>query len=1077
MKKKLTFSRKKRFSVCRNIYLLLLILFMTQLQRANGNENTTLQDGKKVITGVVTDGTTGEVLTGVSILIKGTNTGAVTDIDGKFTISAEATDVLVFNLVGYLSEEVTVGDQTTMNVTLSPDLIGLNEVVVVGYGVQQKKLVTGATVQVKNEDITKNNVTRLESSLQGITPGMIIVQQSGQPGSDFNINIRGLGSVNGSNPLVLIDGVPSNINAVNPNDVATVDVLKDAASAAIYGSRAADGVILITTKKGKAGEAKVNYDFHYGISNPIRQVSMLNASEYAMLQNEAFENTNNNANLNPPFRQGQIDSLGVGTNWQEEATNHNAPLQSHYLGITQGNDKSNYLLSLSYDKQEGIFDYDNKSLYERIGFSFNSVHKLKKYLTMGENFNYSHRNQNGLGVTDIYNNFMRNLLLAEPIMKAYDPSYPDGFGRSDLPSKPVDMANPLGLMYYQYNEKKHRDDIIGDIYAEIQIIQGLKFKSDFGGTFAFQNNTTANDSFTLAPQVFNPIPNYEQYMSRDFSCNWDNILSYDKDFGKNNFTFLIGTNLERYTIYNVDPKMYGYLANPNLEPALTNVVSLLPSVPGDTIEVKGDFGPTDSRESVFGRINYNYNEKYLLMASLRRDGSSRFGSGYRYGYFPAVSAGWVITNESFMSNTSWLDFLKIRASWGENGKEPNLPYRALATVSSTYRSYPIGNALLVGTSPDKLPNRNLKWESSIQTDFGFDAKFLRVFSVNFDYYKKTSGDWIVPTTVPGITGIQGISSVQPYFNGGNIVNKGVELQLGYFKNLGDLSISVQANGAYNKQEVTDVPGGVIQGASSVLTNGSASFYRVEDGYPLGYFYGYKTDGLFQSQEDVDNYVNSEGVPLQRGAKPGDVKRVDVNNDGVIDSDDRTKIGDPNPHYTYGVNINLNYKGLDFSMNLYGQGGNQIFKGYRDVGRSYVNSPAEDLDRWHWVDNNNNGIVDPGEGIGNTIPRVTGGKDANNNWRFISDLYIKPGGFMRVKSINLGYDLKTLFKKLPVEKLRIYVSATNILTFTKYDGLDPEVGYGSFYNSDGILTDPYASHIDLGFYPTPRTYLAGINVTL
>lgn len=1077
MKKNLTIDliKERLIHISLPGFMIVLLFCFQMVSAAEGSDAS--QPAKRTITGTITDATTKEPLPGVNIRIKGTSTGGITDLNGKFSIEASDKDVLEISYIGYLTQNITVGSQTEINVSLSPDIIGLDEVVKIGYGVQQKKLLTGATVQVKNEEITKNNVPRLESSLQGITPGMVIVQKSGQPGSDYNINIRGLGSVNGSQPLVLVDGVPSNIDAVNPNDVATVDVLKDAASAAIYGSRAADGVILITTKKGKAGEAKVNYDFHYGVSNPIRLADMLNAKQYAMLQNEAFNNTNTRVNATAPFRQGQIDSMGAGTNWQKAALLHNAPIQSHYLGITQGTEKSSYLLSLSYDRQDGIFDYENKSMYERIGFSLNSVHKLKKYLTMGENLNYSHRNQNGLGVTNIYDNFIRNLLLADPTMPVHDTAYADGFGRSHLPSKPVDMANPLGLMHYQYNEKQHRDDLVGDIYAEIQIVKGLKFRSDFGGTFAFQNNTTANDTFNLAPQVLNPIPNYEQYMSRDFSYNWDNILSYDKNIGKHNFTFLVGTNLERYTIYNVDPKMYGYLSNPNLEPALTNVVSLMPSVPNDTIEVKGDFGPTDSRESVFGRINYNYNEKYLLMVSLRRDGSSRFGAGYRYGYFPAVSAGWVITNESFMSNATWLNFFKIRGSWGKNGKEPNLPFRALATVSSANRTYAFGNSLYVGTSPDKLPNRNLKWESSIQTDFGFDARILNVFSINFDYYKKTSGDWIVPVTVPGITGIEGISTINPYQNGGNIVNKGEELQVGYYKNLGDLHITIQANFAHNTNKVTDVPGGVILGQTSVLTNGSASFYRVEDGYPIGYFYGYKTDGLFQTQAEVDNYVNSKGDKLQPSAKPGDVKRVDLNGDGVIDENDKTKIGDPNPHYTYGLNINLAYKGIDLSVNLYGSGGNQIFQGYRDVGRSYVNSPAEDLNRWHWVDKNNNGIVDPGEGIGNTIPRVTAGKDANLNWRTISDLYIKPGGYMRVKSVNLGYDLKTLIRKLPVDKLRIYVSATNLLTFTKYDGLDPEVGYGSFYNSNGVLTDPYASHIDLGFYPTPRTYLVGVNVTL
>jgi hypothetical protein len=428
-----------------------------------------------------------------------------------------------------------------------------------------------------------------------------------------------------------------------------------------------------------------------------------------------------------------------------------------------------------------------------------------------------------------------------------------------------------------------------------------------------------------------------------------------------------------------------------------------------------------------------------------------------------------------METNSWLNFLKIRGSWGKNGKEPNVAGRFLATVGSNNRGYSFGNGRFVGVSPDIQPTPGLKWESSKQMDLGFDSRFLKNFSFNFDWYKKTSGDWIVPVTVAAISGQAGISTINPYANGGDIINTGVEFQLGYVKKVGDLSFNIQTNLAYNKNKVTSVPNELIQGSASVLYNGSEEFYRVQEGFPIGYFWGYKTDGLFQTQNEIDNYVNADGNPIQNKANPGDVKFVDVNGDGVINPDDKVKLGDPHPKYVYGANFDVAYKGLDLSINISGQAGNQVVKSYQDWTRSFFNSTTEALDRWHWVDNNNNEVVDAGEGIGNKIPRLTGGTDGNQNWRKFSDLYVYDAGFLRVKSINLGYDFKVLFMNLPVQKLRLYVSATNLLTITKYNGLDPEVGYGSYYDSSG-LRDAYASGVDLGFYPTPRTYMFGLNVT-
>ncbi len=1074
MKKMLTIFKTRHLPLCRQMTLILGILLFLQWPQIYSNNHVVLQDEIKQVTGIVIDANTGEPLPGVSVQVKGKTTGTVTDIYGKYSLSISPKDILVFSYVGYLNAEVEVGAQTEINLKLSPDIIGLEEVVVLGYGVQKKKLVTGATVQVKNEDLLKNNVTRLESSLQGLTPGLVIVKKSGQPGSDYNINIRGLGSVNGSTPLVLVDGVPGDLNLINPSDVETVDVLKDAASAAIYGARGADGVILVTTKKGKSGAPQLSYDFYYGISNAPKKVEMLNAQEYAMIMNEQYRNVYPTG-TKIPFSQASIDSINnlghTGTDWQEEAYRKNAPTQSHYLGLTGGNENSSYSISLSYLSEDGIFDYKNKSNYERLGFRINSDHKVNKYIRIGENLTYAHRKRRGLGVGNIYDNFLRTLLSASPLIDAFDPNEPDGFGRSHFYEE---QLNPIAVMNYYYNSINKYDDLIGDVYIELELIKGLKFKTDFGGSIFFEHTSSATDTFKITSQNYNTIPDYRQYMERRFSYNWDNILSYEKTLGKHNLLAMVAMNVQdNWRFYeNIDAN--AFLIHPNLEPVISNIF-LQADVVGDTVYVSGDYGKTDSRYSYLGRLSYNYDEKYLLTLSYRRDGSSRFGKNYRFGNFYSVSAGWVITRENFFETPEWLDFMKLRFSWGQNGKEPNMAGRALATVGSSQRSYSFGNGWETGISPDVMPNPNLKWEASEQINIGFDARFLGSLSFTFDWYKKTSKDWIVPTTVAGISGIAGISNVNPYINGGNVKNKGVEFELGYIKNIGKVRLDLRGNMAYNKNEVTDVPGKIIHGSTSVIYNGSDEFYRVQEGYPIGYFWGYKTDGLFQSMEEVNSYVNSAGRLLQPAASPGDVKRVDRNGDGVLNDDDKTMIGDPNPDFIYGLSINASAKGFDFSVNFQGVAGNQVVMCYRDESRTYYNYTADILDRWQWVDKNQNGIIEAGEGTSSTMPRVTGGTDKNQNWRRFSDLYVHDAGFLKIKSINLGYDFTTLTKKLPFKQFRVYLAATNLVTFTKYKGLDPEVGYGSYYDSSGRLVDAYASGVDLGFYPSARTYLIGLNV--
>jgi TonB-dependent starch-binding outer membrane protein SusC len=1019
------------YKLYRNTIVSLIFLLMGIITHAQTQVGGTVKDRS------------GTALPGVNVLVKGTSNGTSTDADGRFSLNASSDDVLVFSFIGYTAQEITVGSRTTFDVVLEDDITTLQEIVVVGYGVQDKKVVTAATVTVKADDLMKTNSLRLEQALQGQTPGVQVTNTSGQPGEALRVLIRGAGTINDANPLYIVDNVPTNdISYLNPNAIERVDVLKDAASAAIYGARAANGVVLITTKKGTPGKTTIAYDGYYGVQNPYKKLDLLNGREYAVIMNEVEVNSGGA----PVYSPEEIEAFGKGTDWLDEAFNYDAPMQNHSLLLTGGGERSTYSTGLTYFKQDGIVGGgESKSSYDRVTFTINSDHKAyKDVIRIGENLTYTHARRRGVRVGNLYYNSMRSFMNAPPIYPVYND---DGtFGSSPF----ADDTNPLAILYYQNFNKSFTDKVVGDVYTEIMPIKGLTFRSDFGISLSFDGYHAFNPEYDVSNTFYNNNPSTTQNLSKFLMWNWDNTIRYNTTLNNaHNIEVLLGTTAQKHSGFYVNASLNGTLFND-----LDFNHNILDNTTVDTVatNVGGGGGTYYALASYFGRINYNFNEKYLFSAILRRDASSNFGPNNKWGLFPSVSAGWVLTEERFLDGTaSVLNFLKLRASWGQNGNDRIGSFNYMATITSLYRDYYLGSGEVkyIGSSPNQIANPDLKWETSEQLDIGFEATILENISLTFDYYKKTTKDWLLRPPVPDLVG-----TGAPYVNGGDITNTGFEGSVGYRRNIGDLSFSATANMAYNKNRVTSIANTeqIIHGLPNQLYQGMTEMYRAEVGYPVGYFYGLKVAGIFQNEAEVQNYTKDEQV-IQPNAVPGDVKFVDVNNDGVIDGNDRTMIGSPIPKVTYGLNLNVNYKAFDLSIYTYGVTGNDIAFGNRSYERFYSNYTTDILNRWH------------GEGTSNSQPRVTKNDEANGNHQF-SELFLQSGAFFRVKSLNLGYDFSNLLDKKPFTQLRLYVAANNLFTITKYRGVDPEVGYGPEGWSQGV---------DVGYYPQPRTYMVGLNV--
>lgn len=1016
---------------------------------------TAMAQTNQKITGTVVAAKDGEPLIGVNVLQKGTTNGVVTDVDGNFTLSLPIPCELTVTYVGYKGETVKVtSPNTPLHIELKEDNELLDEVVVVGYGVQKKKLVTGATVQVKGDNIAKLNTVNALGALQSQTPGVNITQSSGMPGEGFKVTIRGLGTTGSATPLYIIDGVTGgDINNLNPSDIESIDVLKDAASAAIYGSRAANGVILVTTKQGRTGKPEIAYDGYYGVQNGYRMPDLLNAQEFAMIMSEARMMDGlpdyDYASLVPDW-EAVKNGTWKGTNWLDEARNKNATIQNHALNITGGTEQSVYSIGLSYTSQEGILGAPAEPTYTRYTARVNSEHTLYRrgkmdIIRVGENITYSYSERTGISIGDIWSNDIRNMLHANPFLPNKDAN---GDYHYAIPWE-IREANPIGQMYYSSGQNLSKSHALqGNLFVTVQPLEGLKLKSNFGYTFSADTYRSFTPVYKLASSTFNDNNSVSQNMSMGGSLLWENTITYDFKLDNHNIGVLLGQSIEKDGLgdsmsgSNINSIFsdfkHAYLDN---TPAITNRTTLHGSPWGRS-----------ALASFFGRVNYDYAGRYMATAVIRADGSSKFARGKRWGYFPSVSAGWVISEEAFMEQTrSWMDFLKIRASWGQNGNQDIPDFQYLSTIAFSGADYTFGpdkSVVASGAYPDILANKDVTWETSEQIDFGLDARFLdNRLGLNFDYYIKNTKDWLVAAPV-----LDSYGTGAPYINGGDVRNKGFEVSLNWNDHIADFQYSATVNLAYNKNEVTRIANseGIIHGDDNVLSNQTTEMYRAQVGYPIGYFYGYKTAGIFQSEEEIANY---KGAKLD-GARPGDVIWVDRDRNGVIDDGDQGMLGDPHPDYNLGLSLSASYKGFDISMTMNGAFGGQIMKSYRSyVDYARQNYTSDIFGRWH------------GEGTSNKLPRLTSG--THSNWQFNSDLMMEDGDYLRMQNLTVGYDFKKLFKNLPLKQLRLYVAAQNLFTITGYSGMDPEIGYGGYQN--------WVSGIDLGFYPSPRTYMVGANI--
>ncbi|MCH5222836.1 MAG: TonB-dependent receptor [Muribaculaceae bacterium] len=1023
------------------------------------------------VTGTVTSAEDGEPLIGVTILIKGTSTGCTTDFDGNYSIKAQKGQTLVYSYVGYNTREIKV-DRERIDVALLENDAVLDEVVVVGYGTQKKKLLTGATSQVKGDDIARLNTTSPLQALQGQMPGVSITSTSGQPGSGMKVQIRGLGTIGNSSPLYLIDGVGGDISTLNPNDIESIDVLKDAASAAIYGAQAANGVVLITTRSGKEGKAKVNYDGYFGWQTVPRYTKMLNSQEYMMIQDEQQVNSGLS-----PYDWSSMSSIWrtnpetgetgvIDTDWVKAMFKTPAIMQSHTIGVTGGSANSTYALSLGYLNQEGIAGGKDVSNYSRYNFRINSDHKLfNGILSVGEQVSFVYVKSTGIGVGNQYNNTLRGAFGTSPLAPIYNEA--GEFNNTTGSDWYQYDGNPYGAMMVNTNNQSKNVNFNGNVYAQLEPIKNLRIRTVFGAVYSTSEYRSFTPIYSFSPYSYSDYTQVNQNMNHGLGMTWTNTISYDWSIKEHDFNALIGMEAYRYSgTYlgggqgylkeGFDSWRYAYLSN--------GTGSTLGE---DNVYISGS--PNDESRSVsyFARLGWNWKEKYMINFTIRDDGSSRFAKGHRFGVFPSVSAGWNISSENFMeSSHTWLDFLKLRVSWGRVGNQNINNYQFLAPIKVSNTHYFFGpywdangniNAGYSGdlstnwgAYPNRLSNLGLTWETSEQTNIGLDARlFSNRLAITLEYYWKNTKDWLVQAPIPATSGAEA-----PFINGGSVKNRGFEFNVNWNDVIGrDFSYSIGVNGGLNRNRVGAIPteDGMIHGATNQLYDNSQEFYRAQEGHPIGYFWGYKAIGIFQNQKQINDWIAAGNGVLQDSPQPGDVIYWDVNHDGMIDESDKIDLGNGIPKFTYGININLYWKNFDLGVVGTGATGMKIVQSYRNWTNQQANYTTEILSRW------------TGEGTSNKIPRVT---NQNINWQF-SSLYLHDGDYFRISDLTIGYNFAPLINRPWCSNLRLYFQIQNLYTFTKYNGMDPEIGYG---------TSDWVSGVDLGFYPRSRNFLFGVNLS-
>lgn len=1001
------------------------------------------------VSGVVYD--PGDVtVPGANVFIKGdTSRGTTTDVDGNFSINAPVGSTLIFSFIGYDDFEYQVtGPASNLVIKFSEGANSLDELVVVGYGVQKKSVMTSAVSRVTGDDLDEGHPTSLQNALKGKLSGISVISNSGQPGAGSMVRIRGISTINDSNPLYIVDGMPSEngIDYINPTDIESVEVLKDAASAAIYGARGANGVVLVTTKDGAKGPATVDYEFTYGIQNPAHEVDLLGAEDYVMLINEMYANSGKD----PYF----TSTPAYDTDWQDVLQNDNAPIINHKASVSGGNDNSNYYVSFGYLNQEGIYAKDYSD-FERYNFraKYNNTildrddRDWLNRIKIGTNFSYAQSKTKGTTVTNSEGGgLMASLNMLPPtepvyqtdpdVLAQYAVSYPNAVvAPNGKYYNIIDMAevcNPLADLQVNHNQRYRTKNFTGNISLDANLWKGLSYRTSFGIDYMTTSTKKVTPVYQLNTRNYNTTSYVDDSKTTGYNYQWDETISYNRSFGLHSFGIMVGNSISSYHSEYIGGTDYDLLVT-DIDKAYIDIAT----ASEENSKVSSN-GYDHKLASFFGRANYNYADKYLAEFVIRRDGSSNFGPNNQWGTFPSVSLGWVLTREEFMKNRpDWLGFVKIRGSWGQNGNE-NIGAFAYTTMMASGHNAIIGGKSYAGMYPVGYANEDLKWETSEQWDFGTDIRlFNDSLTLTFDWFQKKTKDMLLDKPIPLYTGYSSMT-----VNAGSVKNQGIEFDISYRFHTGEVNWGVGANASYVQNEVTD-QGPDMVGLNSLGGGMGGQVSFSQSGRPYGFFYGYKVEGVFQTDEEAAAANQSVGSDPHAG----DLHFKDINGDGKVDASDRTMIGNPNPDWTFGFNITASWKDFDFSAFFQGVAGNDIYRLYRRSNVAMANWDTKWLNRWH------------GEGTSNSVPRVVEGDNINYQ---ISDFFVEGGSYLRLKTVQLGYTLpQKISEKFYVKGLRVFLQGENLFTITGYNGYDPEVG--TRYGLDG------------GTYPQARTFTAGIHI--
>lgn len=987
------------------------------------------QQQAKTVTGTVTD-VSGEPIIGANIRIKGTTTGTITDIDGNFSIEAEPQSVIEVSYIGYLTQETVINNQKSIRFLLKEDTKTLDKVVVIGYGVQKKADLTGSVANINTEKLNTQSNANIGQALQGKIAGVDIVSQGGAPGSGTRIMVRGIGTLNNASPLYIVDGMYMNsIDHINPNDIASIDVLKDASSAAIYGSRAANGVIIVTTKEGSNTEGKpiIDLSVNLGISTASKFLDMLDAKGWAEVTTIARQA------IGKPALDMATDLANKPDNDWQDIMFRPALMQNYNLSVKGGGKYSTYYTGLGYFNQDGIVKGTN---YQRYNIQSKNDYK-RGIFSAGTNLIISFSHDKPLH-QELRGGMIGTILQSVPTLEKYDDTREGGYGGTygDV----VNIPHPLAIIddniMDRYNENVK---IFANLYAQIELFKGLKYKLNLTPDFSFERykNYLNKYDFGLAT---NSITQLTERQRRRRNILVENLLTFDRTFGEHKISALAGYTYQDSRFRHIQAYGEGFPQGlEEIDAATTNR-----SNEGNSWR--------SVLTSILGRVFYSYQNKYLFTATIRRDGSSKFGKNNRYGYFPSFSLGWNVTEEKFMENVHWLDQLKLRGGYGVLGNQEIDNYQYSSTIT-TGINYPDGNGgLLQGAFPKNFANPDIKWEETAMTNVGIDfMAFNNRLSLTADYYVKNTKDILLTVPIPISSG----GANDPIRNAGKIRNNGFEFNLGWMDQPNpDISYGINLIGSFNKNKVIAMgsESGSIKGGS---TNQNITTSETKAGYPIGGYWLISTAGYFNSQEEVDAYAK-DGKKIQPAAEPGDIKFVDANNDGVINDDDRVFQGSPFPDFTFALNGNMRYKNFDLSIGLQGVLGNKIYNATRQTLEDVTkgsNFLASCLD--YWTPENKNA----------SHPRLTW-DDPNRNTRAESDRYLENGSYLRLRSVQLGYTFPQTWFKGAIQHARVYINAENLFTITSYSGYSPDV------NADNANYRGFDNFI----YPTNRTFMLGLNVT-